>query len=190
MKFPLKTSIAAIALFGATPSYAATCDAIADVDPNALFCVAIDGNANSGSPADDTALNDALDDLSALAGHDLGDVDFTIVGGTKFEGNLGDDGLLTFANTLFGEQVISIHYGEAGGGTPGGGGDTVLYLFNFGTAGADSINIIRQGFSNSIIITPPPGVPEPATWAMMLMGFGAAGYALRRRRKTYLPQVA
>ena len=36
----------------------------------------------------------------------------------------------------------------------------------------------------------PPGVPEPATWAMMLMGFGAAGYALRRRRKLVLAQVA
>ncbi|MCA1654339.1 MAG: PEPxxWA-CTERM sorting domain-containing protein [Sphingomonadales bacterium] len=26
------------------------------------------------------------------------------------------------------------------------------------------------------------GVPEPGTWAMMLVGFGAAGYSLRRRR--------
>jgi PEP-CTERM motif len=26
-----------------------------------------------------------------------------------------------------------------------------------------------------------PGVPEPATWAMMLLGFGAVGVALRRR---------
>lgn len=26
-------------------------------------------------------------------------------------------------------------------------------------------------------------VPEPATWAMMLMGFGAMGYAMRRPRK-------
>ena len=26
-------------------------------------------------------------------------------------------------------------------------------------------------------------VPEPATWAMMLMGFGMAGFGLRRRRK-------
>ena len=26
------------------------------------------------------------------------------------------------------------------------------------------------------------GVPEPATWAMMLMGFGAMGFAIRRRR--------
>lgn len=28
------------------------------------------------------------------------------------------------------------------------------------------------------------GVPEPATWAMMLIGFGAIGVALRRRRRT------
>jgi hypothetical protein len=29
-----------------------------------------------------------------------------------------------------------------------------------------------------------PAVPEPATWAMMLIGFGAIGFALRRRRQT------
>lgn len=27
-----------------------------------------------------------------------------------------------------------------------------------------------------------PGVPEPPTWAMMLIGFGGVGYAIRRRR--------
>lgn len=27
-----------------------------------------------------------------------------------------------------------------------------------------------------------PGVPEPMTWALMLLGFGAVGFALRRRR--------
>ena len=29
-------------------------------------------------------------------------------------------------------------------------------------------------------------VPEPATWAMMLLGFGAMGVAMRRRRQTVL----
>lgn len=28
-------------------------------------------------------------------------------------------------------------------------------------------------------------VPEPATWGLMLAGFGAAGYALRRRKVSY-----
>lgn len=31
---------------------------------------------------------------------------------------------------------------------------------------------------------PPSGVPEPTTWAMMVMGFGAVGFSLRRRQKT------
>ena len=30
---------------------------------------------------------------------------------------------------------------------------------------------------------PIPGVPEPSTWAMMIMGFGAAGMMVRRRRE-------
>ena len=33
-------------------------------------------------------------------------------------------------------------------------------------------------------------VPEPATWAMMLMGFGAIGFAMRRRRRPALMQLA
>lgn len=36
-------------------------------------------------------------------------------------------------------------------------------------------------------ITPPGGVPEPATWAMMIVGFGMIGGAVRRRR---LPALA
>ena len=35
-----------------------------------------------------------------------------------------------------------------------------------------------------------PAVPEPATWAMMLAGFGAMGWQLRRRRGFGLTQTA
>ncbi|OHB29179.1 MAG: hypothetical protein A2790_17165 [Phenylobacterium sp. RIFCSPHIGHO2_01_FULL_69_31] len=34
----------------------------------------------------------------------------------------------------------------------------------------------------STFVDPTAAVPEPATWAMMIMGFGAAGAAMRRRR--------
>lgn len=33
-------------------------------------------------------------------------------------------------------------------------------------------------------------VPEPATWAMMLLGFGAMGVVFRRRREPVLAQIA
>jgi hypothetical protein len=33
-------------------------------------------------------------------------------------------------------------------------------------------------------------VPEPATWAMMLLGFGAIGLSMRKRRRPVLAQIA
>jgi hypothetical protein len=33
-------------------------------------------------------------------------------------------------------------------------------------------------------------VPEPGTWGMMLLGFGAMGFAIRRRRRPVLAQIA
>lgn len=36
---------------------------------------------------------------------------------------------------------------------------------------------------NVLLGNPTAAVPEPATWGMMLLGFGAAGYAMRRRAK-------
>ena len=35
-----------------------------------------------------------------------------------------------------------------------------------------------------------PSVPEPGTWAMMLIGFGGVGYSLRRKRSKALAQLA
>ncbi len=35
-----------------------------------------------------------------------------------------------------------------------------------------------------------PAVPEPATWAMMLVGFGGIGFAMRRRKSKVTTNIA
>jgi len=67
------------------------------------------------------------------------------------------------------------------------------------SAGASNVNIF-SGQLNNITVTgvsrglgsyggnltfvPLAAVPEPGTWALMLLGFGAIGFSMRRRRQT------
>ena len=102
-------------------------------------------------------------------------------GGTPFD----------FGMELFGQFVIGAHFGNIAGDA---GNVSVFYLFDFGTEGGFVTLDDTQGWSNAILYIgdQPPAVPEPATWAMMLMGFGAAGTAMRRsrRRTAQISQLA
>ena len=65
---------------------------------------------------------------------------------------------------------------------------SVLYL------GFDDQNDNQDGDFDDLIVratvTPAVAVPEPATWALALLGFGAAGFAIRRKRRHVLAQLA
>ena len=155
-------------------------------------CLAFGGNLNGGSS--EAELDAAIEQLLGTSF----DFDFQAVEGTKsFFSFDGDDptGLLTFGQTLFGDQVLSVKVKN----------NTLLFAFDFGTTGANSVQLGVQGLSNALLITPPGGggggtdsgggvgaVPEPSTWAMMLLGFGGMGAALRRRRRrsTIMQQMA
>ena len=58
-------------------------------------------------------------------------------------------------------------------------GQSVMASFDFNTNLDPSADIVVDQ-----VFLVPGGVPEPATWAMMLTGFGIAGAAMRRRRAT------
>lgn len=73
-------------------------------------------------------------------------------------------------------------------------------MFEFGTlantalvAGANNVltvsgnNLGNGAFAGTLTFAQVSAVPEPATWGMMLLGFGAVGFSLRRRR---LPNMA
>jgi len=94
-------------------------------------------------------------------------------------------GTITFQQALLGNVILGVHFGDAGTGL---GDRTVFYLFNFASP-TTSVVLNTQGFSDGIII-PRTAVPEPASWAMMLLGFAGVGFAMRRRVKLTLPQIA
>ncbi|MEK7430889.1 MAG: PEPxxWA-CTERM sorting domain-containing protein [Pseudomonadota bacterium] len=56
-----------------------------------------------------------------------------------------------------------------------------LYLSPLTPAGIATLDEFRV-FDREVI---PSAVPEPATWAMMIMGFGLAGSAIRRRSAVF-----
>ena len=91
-------------------------------------------------------------------------------------------------------NTLTIHWSggdESVFGNPGGGGQTgstTNGLFQAWTTGGDYITgLTFASSSNSFEIDEISGsaVPEPATWAMMITGFGLAGVAIRRRRTTF-----
>jgi hypothetical protein len=68
-------------------------------------------------------------------------------------------------------------------------------IFNLGAynGSLSSVDNIRFQYGTALTNANLPGtppVPEPATWAMMLIGFAGIGVAMRRRRKPVLAQLA
>lgn len=70
-----------------------------------------------------------------------------------------------------------------------GSGTTAVTLDDFGVR-YQSLGLQGEGSGRGFEV--PGAVPEPGTWAMMLLGFGGIGFAMRRRRRSgaLAPQVA
>ena len=104
-----------------------------------------------------------------------------------FDTSFGFSGL-SFTAGFFSSGTISVYSGSNGTGSLVGSASGVLgnpYAFAFNT-------VALSGKGRSIVISGNPGqlgfddvtfaVPEPATWAMMIIGFGAAGSMIRRNK--------
>jgi uncharacterized protein (TIGR03118 family) len=113
---------------------------------------------------------------------------FGTLGGDLLVGNFSaaDGDVINVFNSTTGTFVTSIDINPGAGNTPGG-----LWDLMFGGAGpsgnpltlyfSDGINGEKDGLFGAIT------VPEPSTWAMLLLGFGGLGMlATRRRRRSLL----
>ncbi len=132
-----------------------------------------DGNLLKGSPQDGTGLA-ALQALGYTG-------DGTFI--QKLENLTGND--VDFTALLTGTTYIGIHYGNGSGI----GNATSFFRFDAGS-GVDVFQFTRNGLSNAVLFQTGGAVPEPGTWAMMLVGFGAVGYSMRRRKRPALAAAA
>jgi PEP-CTERM motif len=101
-----------------------------------------------------------------------------------------DDTLPTFFNeldlTVNGGHTIALQGGQIWGGSAGGGDQTKGFLitYTFAPDTVHSLTFSQVGspafeFDNLSGVS----VPEPASWALMIMGFGLAGATLRGKRR-------
>lgn len=179
----LATACAAAAFAIATPAAASTvvigsCDSVTDGD--AQGCL-FSGNINENpDPTNVNSYKNAEAAYNALMNPDItlnwitaSDApDFGDFGSITNDG--GTSGTFDLSGSGFILEYFAVKYGN----------QFTLYEY-LGTDGTGSwVTDGKHGVSHIAFFgSPGTTVPEPATWAMMLLGFGAAGTALRRSRR-------
>jgi hypothetical protein len=177
MKIAL-ASAALLAFSGAAQAAEYPSCSVNDISPTASACAGfVGGNLLSGK-ASDVAAAQTL----------LAEIGFTGDAANRLEilSPLNGSHTVDFQTLLSGDTFIGLHFGN-GRGSPGNpdGDTTAFYRFDAG-AGLDQFFITSYNASSNAVLyrTTVAGVPEPGTWAMMLLGFGAMGASMRRRRPT------
>jgi hypothetical protein len=153
--------------------------ATTDISLTALSCNGfVSGNAISSSPADIATQTAALAALGLNWNGSLV---------ASFQ-NLKGATTINFGEQLTGLTYVGVHYGNGQGGP---GNATAFYVLD-AAQGLNQLHLSFGASSNFVVYATgiPDGAsspaPEPASWAMMVGGFGLIGGAMRSRRKAAL----
>jgi len=117
---------------------------------------------------------------------------------SSIENHFGSPIPLGSANFLAGSLGGLMTFTSSGGVTATVGHDGFGIFLGPNQVSGQSFNTFYLGYDDQVTnqddnhddfivrATVTPAVPEPSTWAMMLLGFGGIGYSMRRRGRTGL----
>ena len=120
-------------------------------------------------------------DVTALSGNVIVSVDGVSGAITSFTPGSGNDGVFIWDNIVY--PAATPHIDNPGLLFDVGSTEFNIYNSAGGFPNGDIIANANNNFGGSSGTFNLTAVPEPATWAMMLVGFGGLGVAMRSRRK-------
>jgi hypothetical protein len=152
------------------------CDPLADLSVQATECSGwYSGNLlNNGQQGANVA-------AQQLALSTIGlnwDGNWNAIDPTKVNASGPGQNVFDFDGLLSGDVWIGIHKGKGGGD-----GYEGTAFFRLTASDLDSVSLKLNGASSAVVYAQQSPVPEPSTWAMLLLGFGVIGAAMRRRRR-------
>lgn len=158
--------------------------------PTADKCAGyFDGNTMSGNSNSVALQQNAINQLLGGAGQYTVDWNALQAAGKVVSGS-DLNALNSLLANAGGQVLLGFHWGNVPGPQR-----NVSAIYMWDNVAPGSIRLTdTQGYSNAVLYRSAAvtaAVPEPGTWALMLVGFGAVGGSLRRRRRVaHIPQFA
>ena len=130
------------------------------------------------------AVYSAAEAAALLFGGSAGDYDISTISADPFSiNNMGWYTTWGLGGGQMYHEDFKLDLGNPGYNDPGENGSAISAYTDDNAVGSQYTNYVFR-------VDALGAVPEPSTWAMMLFGFGAVGFAMRRRKSKASPRVS